>query len=67
MTKEEAKQALIAGERVRHDYYSDGEWLEFNNAGYLVTEDGYHKGKWHDEFWTKYQWWEDGWHIVNKN
>jgi len=65
MTKSEAKQALIEGKTVRHEYYSDNEWLKFNGRT-LITEDGYPKGTWFDEFWTKYQKWEDGWHLVEK-
>jgi hypothetical protein len=66
MNKDEVKQALIEGKTVKHEYYSDDEWLRFNGQT-LITEDGYHKGTWTDEFWSKYQWWENGWSIVKDN
>ncbi len=65
MTREEAKQALIKGEIVTHEYYTDNEWLKYENDQ-LITEDGYPKGSFLDEFWTNYQIWEDGWSIYTK-
>jgi len=63
MTRNEAREALVQGKTVRHEYYTDGEWLKFNGIT-LFTEDGYHKGDFTGEFWTKYQVWNDGWSIV---
>jgi len=63
MTRDEAKEALLKGLTVKHESYSNGEWVRFNGQ-YLFNEDGYHKGGFNDTFWDKYQWWSDGWSIV---
>ena len=63
MTRDEAKQALIEGKHVTHDYYTPEEYLFLNEKGRLETEDGCIHGTFLDEFWTKYQIWETGWSI----
>ena len=62
MNREEAKQALIDGERLTHTYFSDDEWVESGAMGRYVFEDGclcsyqefwaYRKDKSFDEGWS---------------
>ncbi len=63
MTRQEAKQAIIDGHKVSHNYYGSDEYLFMNEAGLLETEDGYTKGSFISEFWVKYQIWETGWRL----
>lgn len=42
MTKEEAYQAMLGGKKVRHQYYSDSEFLFINKNSKFETEDGVH-------------------------
>lgn len=67
MKRSEALQAICAGHKVRHTYYSPEEFVYMNlRTGHLFTEDGYDQGTINGEFWTKYQIWEDGWEIVEE-
>lgn len=64
MNKRDAISRLIsAGERVRHRYFSDEEWIEFTD-GKLYDENGYELD-W-DEFWSlrNSEAFEDGWETV---
>lgn len=40
MTKEEAKQAMLEGKKVRHRYFSDNEYMSMNANKDFVFEDG---------------------------
>ncbi|MEJ8803131.1 hypothetical protein [Pontibacter sp. H249] len=64
LTRQEAKDALLQGKKVRHKYYTPEEWLKLEN-GTLKTEDGCSHGSFLDEFWTKYQIFPDGWEVIN--
>lgn len=66
LNKREATEALVAGHRLRHEYYSDSEWVELQNSGQLVTEDGYPKGTCNGEWWKDIQKWDWGWEIVKQ-
>ena len=66
MTKGEAKFLIRQGVKVRHNYFSDGEWVTMDN-GEILMEDGV-RCSW-DEFW----WWretqsyfEEGWEVYTK-
>ncbi len=61
---EEARQALIAGFRIRNIRYSEDEWLEIKDE--LVTEDGYTHGSFSDEFWQLQLRLPERWHLVEK-
>jgi len=67
MTKEEAYQLMLTGKKVRHEYYSDGEYVMLDANRHLKTEDGCTHGNRFDEFWTRYQKWEDGWEEYVEN
>jgi hypothetical protein len=64
MTKVEALQAMKAGKKITHQYYTSDEYLQMI-GGMIYSEDGYRKGDELDEFWQKIQKWEDGWSIYN--
>ena len=66
MTKQEAYEAMLAGKKVSHNYYSNDEYLMINKDGDFQTEDGFTHGGIFDEFWTKYQKWEDGWELFGE-
>lgn len=59
MTRSQAIDALNEGKLVKHEYFTDGEYLEVVN-GIIVTEDGYAFGKrlYEEDFF------KDGWSIV---
>lgn len=65
MTKDEAILSMRNGKKVRHDYFSDGEWITM--LGNIIRmEQG--QECWSSEFW-KYRegtGWETGWSIVNE-
>ena len=62
MTKQEAKEAMMAGDKVTHDYFSEGEYAYYNEHGQLLTEDGVDQGP---DFWNirTGEQWETGWSI----
>lgn len=66
MTRQEAYEAMLRGDKVRHDNYSSDEYLMINKYGDFETEDEYTHGGIFDEFWTKYQKWEDGWELFGE-
>jgi hypothetical protein len=59
MTAEEAQQAAKSGSRIRHKYFTDGEFIEFKD-GRFVTEDGYTI---YPKYWLA-EYFKDGWEIV---
>jgi len=64
LTKEEAYKAMIAGHKVKHEGYSDEEYVFINKDDKFETEDGCIHGKRFDEFWSTIQKWEDGWSVI---
>jgi len=67
MTRAEAYQAMIDGEKVTHKYFGDNEYL-YMIAQNIYTEDGFDMGTIHDEFW---RWrntkpFDDGWEIYKQ-
>ena len=59
MTREEARQALIDGKRVKHYNFTASEYL-YMDGNRIMTEDGYFFTDRFDEN----EWMEDGWVIV---
>lgn len=59
MSREEARQAMIDGQKVRHFNFSSSEYLEME-CGRIMTEDGYAFG----DVFDREDWMETGWSIV---
>lgn len=67
MTKEEALQALERGEKVRHYYFSDYEWMKKEGNHTYLFENGVRVQDY--EFW-KYreaEGWDRDWEVVQEN
>jgi len=64
VTKEEAKQALLDGERVTHRLFTDDEWVK-QNGHWCVYEDGVTTSA--NGFWLNKDdsWWGNDWSIFN--
>lgn len=67
MTKEEALQAMIDGEKVSHRYFSSDEYI-YMIAQDIWTEDGYNCGTVNGVFWQERDGenWENGWSIYKE-
>ncbi len=65
MSKEKAYNAMLAGKKVRHEYYSDHEYIFINKEGNIQSEEGVNHGGPDDEFWRVRQEWNWGWSIVS--
>ncbi len=67
MSYNQALQAMINGNYIKHDYFSDDEYIYFEN-GIIKDEKDYNMGRPHQEFWkinmAKLP--ENGWYIDNK-
>lgn len=65
MTRKEAIQALSNGQRVRHAYFTDEEWVEQDGC-YYIFEDGVHCNK--SDFWSFRSGgaWENDWEVVSR-
>lgn len=64
MTKDEAKKAMLKGEKVTHKYFSPDEYITGGN-GTIIDEKGYRLNEL--EFWS-YRTdgaFNDGWSIFN--
>lgn len=59
MTREEARQALIDGNKVRHFNFTQNEYLVMHGCS-IMTEDGYFFG----DVFDSTDWMSDGWSIV---
>ena len=59
MIREEARQALINGKKVRHFNFTFMEYLVMVD-GRIMTEDGYYFG----DVFDKTDWMATGWQIV---
>ena len=68
MTREEALQAMIDGEKVTHRFFTSDEYI-YMKAQDIFTEEGYNMGTVHDEFWwirgdrPGSEMWLDDWEI----
>jgi hypothetical protein len=65
MTKLEAIEAMKAGKKVRHRYFSDNEWVTLIAPATLLFEDGVKCSFglfWHDRPGSE---WNYDWEIVN--
>jgi hypothetical protein len=61
----EAEQALKRGEKLRHIYYTEDEYVIFNKEKkQLQTEDGYLVGDFTGEFWSLQKGLPEIWDIV---
>jgi hypothetical protein len=60
MTRYEAAQALKAGKKLTHKYFSPDEWVKGDGDGYYIMEDGVKCTA--AEFW-KYR--QQGWFNYN--
>lgn len=67
MTRDEALQAMIDGEKVTHLYFTDEEFIYMKGQD-IWSEDGYNFGTVHDEFWWGKQMstFDDGWSIYRE-
>jgi hypothetical protein len=65
MNKKEAEIALQQGHKIKHEYYSDNEYI-FMVDDVIFSEEGYSHGNINSEFWIKYQIWDSGWDYYNK-
>lgn len=67
MTRAEAYQAMIDGEKVTHKYFGDNEYV-FMIAQCIYTEDNCGMGTIHDDFWRLRQAesFNDGWEIYKQ-
>lgn len=65
MTKLEVIEALRKGEKVAHEYFTDGEWMKYNNTGMIEFEDGCVCYPY--QFWETRtdDYWEKGWRIAS--
>ena len=59
MTREEARQAMIDGKKVRHMHFTSSEYL-FMKYNEITTEDGYFFG----DMFDKNDWMDTGWAVV---
>lgn len=64
LTKDEAIKAMLEGKTVRHEYFTDNEWMKMNGHYEFEFEDGNKCSC--DEFWIGRtgQRWFTGWSIV---
>lgn len=58
MNRENAAELLQQGYKLKHQYFSDDEYISIVQ-GVLRTEDNYN---FHEEFWTN-DFYKDGWSI----
>jgi hypothetical protein len=68
MTKEQALQAMIDGEKVTHRYFSSDEYI-YMVAQNIFTEDGFDCGTVNQAFWRQRDGenWETGWSLYEGN
>lgn len=64
MTKEEAKQAMKEGHKVKHSGFTDDEWVMQIKDGSYKTEDGYSFPPYEFWRWRTEDYWLKGWSIV---
>ena len=67
MTREDALEMIIGGEKVTHEYFSDDEFIYMKDDD-IYTEEGFNMGTVNDEFWIirKTEMFDDGWSIYKK-
>lgn len=61
MEREEAYKQMKSGKKLKHESFSDGEYVEYKNNE-IRTEDGY---DFSEEFWNQEKF-KNGWSIYNK-
>lgn len=59
-TREEARQALIEGKKVRHMHFTSNEHLEMQGH-MIMTEDGFYFG----DMFDSQEWMKTGWCILD--
>lgn len=59
MTREEARQAMIDGKKVRHFNFTSDEYLVMSGSS-IMTEDGYFFG----DIFDSTDWMESGWSVA---
>ena len=59
MTREEARQAMIDGKKVRHFNFTRNEYLVMKGSS-ILTEDGYFFG----DIFDNTDWMENGWSVA---
>jgi hypothetical protein len=64
VSKEDAYELMMQGHKIRHEYYTDDEYLYMKN-GIIYDENEYRMGYGHEEFWQRIQKWEMGWSTIN--
>lgn len=68
LTKDQAL-AISAeqGRKIRHEYFSDDEWIKIRTDGRVETEEGYLFTP--DEFWKHRQdfIWNTGWDVIDES
>jgi len=72
MTRDEALQAMIDGEKVTHRFFVDDEYI-YMVAQNIFTEEGYNCGTTYQEFWVERggrlgsEAWHKDWSIYEEN
>jgi hypothetical protein len=64
MNIEQAKIKLLAGEKLTHAYFSEGEYIYMKSNGDIYSEDGVC----HDNFWglRQLEGWNEDWEIYTE-
>lgn len=65
MNKAEAIEAMKAGKKITHEYFSGDEWMTMEN-GKILTEEGYRHSA--NEFWffRTAEGWQQGYSLYTK-
>ena len=66
MTKFEAIEAMKAGHKVRHKYFSPDEWMTKTPGGKYLFEDGVICGPSFFWFDRAHEYWNTDWEIVKE-
>ncbi len=68
MTKDGALLAMMAGEKISHQYFMDEEYL-YMDKGTIMTEDGYALGNERGPWWANKAGdnWKAGWKLYKEN
>ena len=66
MTRDEALQSMIDGNKVTHRFFEIHEYIYMKGQD-IFTEEGYNMGNVWDEFWRMRNGkeWQTGWEIYN--
>jgi len=66
MTRFEAAQALKAGKKLTHEYFSPDEWVKGNGYGDYFLEDGVVCSAAEFWKWRQQQFFNDGWKLFEE-